>query len=103
MAIKYRRHFDEIQACEVVKETAHYITFYVPGKHGTKRAHKAKEFSGYTGWHDTWEDAHAYLVAKQQERVDAIRQNLEREKGKLGQIKGMKKASGGEDTGGYQK
>lgn len=38
----------------------------------------------------TWDEAHAYLLSETEARVIAARQTLERERGKLGNIKGMR-------------
>ena len=55
----------------------------------------AKE-STYESWHDTWEQAHAYLLSQAQGKVNALRLNLERANGDLGRIKGMKPPAGGD-------
>lgn len=85
--IKYRTRFEKIEALEVLRETAHQVV--LPPTRG--RETRESKRSDWSNWHDTWEEAHAFLVDKAQREVDAIRGQLERAKGKLGNIKGMKK------------
>lgn len=88
--LKYREIFREkIEVVEVVRETEHQVV--LPSSHpGGKERREAKRGDWYS-WHDSWEDAHAYIVAKAQAEVDALRNRLEQAKGKLGNIKGMKR------------
>lgn len=45
------------------------------------------------GMYDTWAQAHAALVNRQQNKVDSLRLQLERANGQLGNFKGMKEPS----------
>lgn len=83
--IKYRTRFNEINAIEVFRETDKQVVILV-GK--TER--RENKFSDWSSWHDTWEAAHAFLIAKAEEKVDSLRLQLEQAKVTLGQIKGMK-------------
>lgn len=76
-----------IREVEVVRETDHCV--YILDSRG-KEFRQFKE-SQHGHIHDSWEDAHRFLITKQQEKVDSLRKQLERENGKLGQIKGIKK------------
>ena len=86
--IKYRTRFDKIEALEVERETDKQVVLPASGGFRGRRENKVSDWSN---WHDTWEDAHAFLVANAEREVESIRINLERAKGKLGQIKGMTK------------
>ena len=83
--IKYRIRFDEIKAIEVLRETDKQVVLLVG-----KTEHRENKVSGWSTWHDTWEDAHAFLVEEAEKKVNSIRLQLDRAKGRLGQIKGMK-------------
>ena len=83
--IKYRTRFNEIKAIEVLRETDKQVVILV-GK--TER--RENKVSDWSSWHDTWEDAHAFLIAEAENKVDSLRLQLEQAKGTLGQIKGMK-------------
>ncbi len=83
--IKYRTRFDEIKAIEVLRETDKQVVLLV-GK--TER--RENKVSGWSNWHDTWEDAHAFLIAQAEREVNSLRLQLELAKGTLGQIKGIK-------------
>jgi uncharacterized protein involved in exopolysaccharide biosynthesis len=85
--IKYRTSFNEIEALEVSRETKTQVVRVI-GSHATERR-EAKR-SEYYSWHDTWEDAHAFLIERAEAEVQALRGQLEQAKGRLGNIKGMK-------------
>lgn len=78
---------EKIEEVEVIRETAACV--YVHGWAGREsRFAKRSDFGNYF---DTWEEAHQYLIDKAQKEVDGYRINLERAKGDLGNIKGLKK------------
>lgn len=81
--LKYRTYVSshKIDAVEVERETD--ISVWV----GNRRRAK---LTSYDCYFDTWEEAHEFLVDNAERDVECIRLNLERAKGKLGQIKGMK-------------
>lgn len=85
--IKYRTRFDIIEAIEVVRETKKKIV--LPANSCGKEISENK-VSNWTNWHETWEEAHAFLVSKAEREVESLRLQLEQAKGILGQIKGMK-------------
>ena len=83
--IKYRTYFDKIETVKVVRETA--ASVYVGEKMGGRR--EAKRSSFYNDF-DSWQEAHAFLVSGAESYVEELRMNLERAKGRLGQIRAMK-------------
>lgn len=85
--IKYRTRFDRIAAIEVERETDKQVV--LPATDGF-RSIRENKVSDWSNWHDTWDDAHAFLVAKYEREIESLRMRLEQAKGKLGQIKGMK-------------
>lgn len=94
--VKFKTSFsaDKIEEIEVVRETEQSVFLPVngrslAGKKGVNERRDAKR-STYVQYHDTWADAHAFLVGKAQREVESLRSRLEQAKGKLGQIKGMK-------------
>lgn len=84
--IKYRTMFDKIEALEVERETDKQVV--LPARDGL-RSRRENKVSDWLTWHDTWEAAHAFLVANAEREVETLRMRLEQAKGKLGQIKGM--------------
>lgn len=86
--LKYKSRSETIEAYEVVRETEHQVVL-PPIDKGEKERRESKQCDWYA-WHNSWEEAHAHLVAKAQAEVDALRLRLEHAKGKLGNIKGMK-------------
>lgn len=85
--IKFRTQFEEIRAIEVVRETDKQIVWLNKNGHEQREA----KASSWRNWHDTWEDAHAFLVAGAEREVKLLRSQLDRAKGKLRQIREMKK------------
>ena len=85
---------DKIEQVEVLRETN--VSVFLPvnarslaGAKGVDERRDAKR-STYAQYHDTWEDAKAYLMAKAEGEVVAARRRLEQANSKLGNIKGMK-------------
>lgn len=87
--IKYRTRFDKIEAIEVLRETEHQVV--LPPSNPRGRECRESKRTDWSNWHDTWEDARAFLMGNAQREVDRARMALERAKGRLGNIKGMKK------------
>lgn len=83
--IKYRTRFGEIKAIEVEREPAKQVTILVAGS-----PIRENKVSSGANWHDTWEAAHAFLIAEAERNVISLRTRLEQAKGKLGRVKGMK-------------
>lgn len=86
----------KITAVEIIKETEKQVHILVEwedswSKKKHSRVYRELKESQYHHWHDTWEEAHAYLMEQANRHVESIRLNLERAKGALGNIKGMKK------------
>lgn len=90
--IKYRTGGsgrEQIEALEVVKETAHYVTFVAEWGH-RKSEHREKKDSGYYKWFDTWEEAHAYLLERAQGSVRNCSLSLDRARERLRRVEAMK-------------
>lgn len=85
--IKYRTVLGKIESVEVLRETEKMVVIACIGKRKETREAKRSE---WTNWHDTWVDAHEFLLAAAQQKVVRIRMQLERAKDELGNIKGMK-------------
>lgn len=85
--IKYKttNSYVEIHSVEVSKETA--LSVWVKNKHGETRQQKS---SSWCVFHDTWQQAKDYLVARETQRVEGLRLQLERAKGALGNAKGLR-------------
>lgn len=49
---------------------------------------KSSEFAQY---HETWEDAHAFLMVKARQKLDGARRQLELAQGHYDNVKGMKR------------
>jgi hypothetical protein len=89
--IKYRisLSWGKIEAFEVLRETNAQVVFNILSGGLACERREAKR-SEYHSWHDTWEDAHAFLIERAETEVQALRGRLEQAKGRLGNIKGMK-------------
>lgn len=81
--IKYRTRFREIEAIEVARETAGFVVMT-----GT-RARKEAKRSDWSNWHDTWEDAHRFLLRIARERVVGTEADLKMAKSNLATIEAI--------------
>lgn len=87
--IKYRTSYGaKVEAVKILRETPKTVVF--SGIITGDEIREAKR-SNYINWHDSWEDAHSFLMEEAQWKIDGLRLQLERAKGELGNIKGMKK------------
>ena len=83
MKVKYKTtKWDvEIQPVEIERETI--ASVWIKGSRSSKH-------SEYARFWDTWEEAHTHLLNKAKRQVESLRLQLERAKGELGNIKGMR-------------
>lgn len=72
----------KIEEIEIEKETDSSV--WVRGRRLGKN-------TSWDTYHDTWEAAHAHLMAEAEKHVQSARLALERAKGAQGNVKGMKK------------
>lgn len=79
---------DKIERVEVLRETAQCV--YLPSHCHRKTERRDAKRSEYTQYHDTWAEAHTYLMQRAETAVIAARRSLELANTKLGNIKGMK-------------
>lgn len=93
--LMYRVKWQKIEPIEVLRTTEKQVR-YLDERGNEQR--EAKETDWYT-WHETWEAAHARIVADAQKKVDTLRRQLERANGELGNAKGMKPANTGIQRG----
>ena len=85
--IKYRTCWDTIEAIEILRETEKTVCFQFLGSGKEVRESKRSNFQN---WHDTFEEAKEFLVYQAEYEVEKAMINLERAKGKLGQLRGMR-------------
>ena len=80
----------DIKPVMVLRETDKQVVCEVSGWMGeTVERREAKE-SQWKTLFGTWEDAKAFIVARQEQKVKSLRAQLESENGRLGQLRGMK-------------
>lgn len=78
---KVRKFFDDLTPVEVARSTDKSIWI------GKNRRTIDGDFDRYFS---TWDDAHAFLLAKVERQLDQHRLQLQRLQGLVGNIKGMK-------------
>ena len=86
----------EITPVEIIKETEKQVSFLVEWEdHWTRqrcsRIDRESKINQYHRYHDTWEAAHAHLMAEAEKHVQSARLALDRAKGAQDNVKGMKK------------
>ena len=80
----YKVTFSSIEPVTVTGDSEFFLM--VRYQRGTRR--EAKK-STNCSFHETWEEAKAFIVAKQEQEVFSLRSQLERANGRLGQLRGM--------------
>lgn len=81
--IKYRTQWDVIQAIEVAGETKSLIIM--------QTGIKERKRSDWRNWHDSWEEAHAFLVSNAEEKIARLQNHVSDAQKELAHIKAMKK------------
>jgi hypothetical protein len=79
-----------IERVEVLRETGRSV-YYTDWSKKERRANKAGSFEQY---HDSWDDAHQFLLGRAESAMVYARRSLERAQGVLGNVKGLKKPEG---------
>lgn len=86
-----RTHYDDIRKFEVVKRTDKTVTYIEPSQGSwSARETRANLQSSYSKFHDTWEDARAYLVKRTEREIESCRERQHKANSLLGQLKKMK-------------
>lgn len=85
---------DPIIKVECVSETSLFVVIKRNGILDDELyEERLKKRGSYKQFHDSWDEAHLYLVTTHENNVAALRAQLVRAKSVLGNIKGMKKPS----------
>ena len=92
--LKYMTRYNKIEAVEVVRETPQQVVIL---NRSGRETRENKRSDSWSNWHDTWEAAHAFLVAEAEDDMEGLRKRLERASEKLIQIKTMKPNEGSSD------
>lgn len=83
--IKYRTQEEKIEPIEIVRETkAQVVIIDTRG-----REQRESKRSDWRNWHDTWEDAHAFLIEKAESKVAFAQSGLNIAKAELVKIKDL--------------
>lgn len=80
-----------IEPVTCIKETKCYLWIKIKDWKGRESEQRCSKDSSWTQFHNTWEEAHTYLLSKAQAEVDSSRRRLESAKGHLGRIQGLRK------------
>ncbi|MCK7461145.1 MAG: hypothetical protein MZU84_03310 [Sphingobacterium sp.] len=78
---------DRIKKIAVIRETDKTVTLQGGGRFA--------KVSDTMSFHDTFDEAKAFLIAEHEAKVARLRIQLEQAKGKLGQIRGMRELEEG--------
>jgi hypothetical protein len=88
--IKYRSQFGKIEPVEIFRETEKQVVL-VSRNDATKEGRKEAKRTSWSNYHDTWEDAHKFLVDEASDDVDRKKRSLSSAEKELAKIQGMKK------------
>lgn len=75
-----------IEECDALRETEHFV--YLKGSLGERRVAKRGEYDNYF---NSWEEAHNFLLERAEAEVEGYQNRLESAKGRLDNIKVLKK------------
>jgi hypothetical protein len=82
---------DKIEAVKVIKSSEKTIVVREKALLGERFSDVRSNINSEWAHHfRTWKEAHDYLLTKAEHKVDELRVSLERAKGSLGNIRGMK-------------
>jgi hypothetical protein len=84
---KYKTNFSRNRIEQVAVDRETKTSVFI----GTTRCAKVGSYAAY---HDSWDEAHAFLMSSAESEVGQARLRLETANGKLGNIKGMKAPQG---------
>ena len=79
-----RHYATKIEPVEVIRETAEFVTVRCSG--GSFREAK---ISDYQRFHDTWKEAHAYLLNRAQSNIRRLKDDLLAAKDELATLEAM--------------
>lgn len=85
---------NKIERVECVRETDKQVVILeYPWGNNKKQPQERRHLkeSGYEQFHDSWEEAHAYLMKQAEEKLLSARRSLQRAQDELGNVKGMRK------------
>lgn len=86
---------NEITAVEIIRETDKSVWFlrnsWCLDGDGEMVETKAVKTSDNHSWHDTWDDAHAFLLKRAERNIASAKWQLQQAQGEHGNVKGMKK------------
>lgn len=85
----YRKNL--IEPVNVVKATDKTLTIRDPDWNGKPYESRSAITSSYCQHFRTWDEARAHLMEKSERRIESLRRELEAEKSRLGNIRGLKK------------
>lgn len=86
----YRVYWDRIDPRPVLRTTDKFV-FFVSDRGAARREART---TFYTSWHESWEEAHAFIVDRAEKKIASLRLQLKSEEGRLGNLRGMKPPAG---------
>ena len=87
----WRERFGKIDPVEVDRITDKSVWFTTTNAFGAEKQRRVARHGSYENYYDTWEEAHADLLAKAEGQLNAARRRLQEAQGHYGNVKGMKK------------
>lgn len=81
-----------IVGVEILRETGSFV--YIPANYGKKKEKREIKVSGYHQYHDTWAQAHKYLLKQALERVARAERQFYYETKVLRKIEAMEEDNG---------
>jgi hypothetical protein len=87
----WRGVIQKVECFNVTPKTVWLLTdIWRPDRHLREPEREARKTKHHS-YHETWEEAHAYLMAQANENLEKAQLQLQKAQGHYGNIKGMKK------------
>ncbi len=93
--IMWRTRWDDriakVECSKVTEKSVWLLTNLCSMQHNLAKPIREARTAPHHSYHETWEDAHAYLMARAEKKLENARFQLQAAQGHYGNIKGMKK------------
>lgn len=88
--IKYKLSCGKITSVEVLRETEKQVVIEYKRSDGLQQQRRENKICDFYTYHDTWGDAHNFLLAEVKKEIKSLRATFEHTKGRLLKIVCMK-------------
>lgn len=74
---KFKAQFNTIREVEILRETDKQVVFLTELSSGKQREDRQSKISDWTGYFDSWDEAHEWLLAPAQRKLAYAQKNYD--------------------------